>query len=138
MLVACWSLVDGLKFSMLPDRGSAGFKMWWGLFFMMPSARFFEQTAGQTLILPAGTFHYVCERNATFEPLPPPSPRLDPPPPPPLLLSFLSLSLLLLLPPPPTPILSLLLLSLPLLSRLPSPPLSYNTLPSLLTPPTHP
>lgn len=68
MIVVCWSLADGIKYKVLPDdfKNPKDFKMPWWRFFLMPSARLFEQTAGQTLILPAGTYHYVCACNATL------------------------------------------------------------------------
>jgi hypothetical protein len=76
VIVVCWSLADGIKYKVLPDdfKNPKDFKMPWWRFFLMPSARLFEQTAGQTLILPAGTYHYVCACNATLNlRTPPPS-----------------------------------------------------------------
>jgi hypothetical protein len=88
VIVVCWSLADGIKYKVLPDdfKNPKDFKMPWWRFFLMPSARLFEQTAGQTLILPAGTYHYVCACNAT----------LNLPPPPPSSASSILLSLLLI------------------------------------------
>jgi hypothetical protein len=84
-LVACWSLSDAIKYNKLADTED-NYVMsifFWLTFYRMPSARFFHLTGGQVLILPAGTFHYICELPAVLLNLSLPhttDPALDPSP----------------------------------------------------------